>query len=186
MVAFARVASLQKIATRLDAFTTSVGRVVAYFSLATVLICFSAVYLRYALGVGFVWLQESYVWSHCAVIMFGSSYGLMRGGFVRVDIFYSRMSARAKAAVDLFGTLAFLIPFLAMISVSGWGFFYSSWMMNERSAYDSGLPLVYLLKGTILIFALLMGLQAIAIVLHSLAALRGGAPQPSTALPEEI
>jgi TRAP-type mannitol/chloroaromatic compound transport system permease small subunit len=177
---------LQEAAARLDAFTDGVGRVVAYLALATVLICFSAVYLRYALGVGFVWLQESYVWSHCSVIMLGSSYGLLKGGFVRVDIFYSRMGVRAKAVVDLFGTVAFLIPFLAMMTVSGWGFFYSSWQISERSAYESGLPAVYLLKGTILIFTLLMGLQAISIVLRSLITLRGGAPPQPTALPEEI
>jgi TRAP-type mannitol/chloroaromatic compound transport system permease small subunit len=185
-VALARVLSLQKVATGLDALIDGVGRVVAYFSLATVLICFSAVYLRYVFGVGFVWLQESYVWTHCSVIMLGSSYGLLKGGFVRVDIFYSRMGVGAKAAIELFGTVAFLIPFLAMMTISGWGFFYSSWQIGERSAYESGLPAVYLLKGTILIFALLMGLQAVSIVLRSLITLRGGASLPSTTLPEEI
>lgn len=178
---------MQRTAARLDAFTAGVGRVVSYFSLATVLICFSAVYLRYALGIGYVWLQESYIWSHCSVIMFGASYGLLRGGFVRVDIFYSRMSERAKAAVDLFGTVAFLFPFLMMMSVSGWGFFFASWSMNERSAYDSGLPAIYLLKATILVFVLLMGLQAIAIILRCLVTLSGGTPLPPPAsLPEEI
>ena len=119
--------------------------------------------------------------------MFGSSYGLLRGGFVRVDIFYSRMGERAKAAVDLFGTIAFLFPFLVMMSVSGWGFFFASWSMNERSAYDSGLPAIYLLKATILVFVLLMGLQAIAIILRCLVTLSGGTPLPPPAsLPEEL
>ena len=49
---------------------------VAYFSVATVLICFLNVYLRYALGVGYVWLQESYIWTHVAVIMFGARHML--------------------------------------------------------------------------------------------------------------
>ena len=179
--------TLERLAARLDAFTARVGRIVAYLGVATVLICFATVYLRYALGVGFVWLQESYIWTHAAAIMFGSSYAILQGGFVRVDMFYSRMGARAKAWVDLFGTIAFLAPFLLMMAFSGWSFFLASWKMNERSAYESGLSGVYLLKGTILFFAFLVGVQALAIILRSVLVLRGGAPPSRPAgLPEEI
>ncbi|MBM3951258.1 MAG: TRAP transporter small permease subunit [Rhodospirillales bacterium] len=167
---------LARLAARLDVFTAWVGRIVAYLCVATVLICFANVYLRYALGVGFVWLQESYIWTHCAAIMFGSSYAILQGGFVRVDMFYNRMSARGKAWVDLFGTIAFLAPFLLMMMFSGWSFFLASWKMNERSAYESGLSGVYLLKGTILIFAFLVGVQALAIMLRSVLTLLDRAP----------
>lgn len=180
-----RSGSLRTAADRLDAFTARVGRLVAYLGFATVLICFATVYLRYVLGVGFIWLQESYVWTHCAAIMFGSSYGVLQGGFVRVDTFYNRFGARGKALVDLFGTLVFLMPFLVMMSGSGWSFFASSWKMTERSAYESGLPAIYLLKGTILVFALLMAIQALAIVLRCVVTLLGD-PQPERpAMPPE-
>lgn len=155
---------LSTAADRLDALTKGAGRIVAYFTVATVLICFVTVYLRYAVGIGFVWLQESYVWTHVAAIMFGSSYALLQGGFVRVDTFYNRMSEKRKALVDLVGTIAFLGPFIWMMGVSGWSFFYSSWQMSERSAYESGLPGTYLLKGTMLVFVVLVGLQGLAII----------------------
>jgi TRAP-type mannitol/chloroaromatic compound transport system permease small subunit len=164
---------LERTATRLDAFTAGVGRVIAYLGVATVLICFTTVYLRYALGIGFVWLQESYIWTHAAAIMFGSSYAMLQGGFVRVDMFYNRMGARAKAWVDLLGTIAFLGPFLVMMGVSGWTFFLASWRMSERSAYESGLPAIYLLKGTMLMFVILVGLQGLAIICRSALTLLG-------------
>ena len=94
---------LLAVANHLDALASGVGRVVAYFTVATVLICFLNVYLRYAVGVGFVWLQESYIWTHVAAIMFGSSYALLQGAFVRVDPFYSRMGERGRAWVDQIG-----------------------------------------------------------------------------------
>ena len=156
------VRTLSTIAARIEALTTRVGRVVAYLTIVTVLVCFASVYLRYALGVGFVWLQESYVWTHVTAIMFGSSYALLQGGFVRVDMLYERMTARRKAWIDLFGTVGFMGPFVCMLAVSGWSFFDASWRMNERSAYESGLPATYLLKGTLLAFAGLVGLQGIA------------------------
>lgn len=178
--------TLARLAARLDAFTARVGRIVAYLCVATVLICFATVYLRYALGVGFVWLQESYVWTHCAAIMFGSSYAILRDGFVRVDMFYNRMSVRGKAWIDLFGTAVFLAPFLLMMAYSGWSFFLASWKMNERSAYESGLPGVYLLKGTILIFAILVGVQALAIALRAAITLLDGAPPRPAASPGKV
>jgi TRAP-type mannitol/chloroaromatic compound transport system permease small subunit len=164
---------LVAIADRLDALATGVGRVVAYFTVATVAICFLNVYLRYAVGIGFVWLQESYVWTHVAAIMFGSSYALSQGAFVRVDPFYSRMSERGKAWVDLFGTIVFLGPFVWMMGYSGWSFFLASWKMDERSAYESGLPAIYLLKGTLLIFVALVALQGCAILCRCVLALAG-------------
>lgn len=163
-------------ATRIDALTTGVGRVVAYLMVATVAICFANVYLRYAFGIGFVWLQESYVWTHVAAIMLGSSYALLLGGFVRVDIIYNRIGRRARAYVDLFGTVLFMGPFLWMAAASGWSFFLSSWAMGERSAYENGLPAIYLLKGTILLFVLLLGIQGIAIACRCLLTLMGQEP----------
>jgi TRAP-type mannitol/chloroaromatic compound transport system permease small subunit len=159
---------LARVAARLDALATGIGRVVAYLTIATVLICFANVYLRYAVGIGFVWLQESYVWTHVMAIMFGSSYAMLQGAFVRVDPFYDRMSARGKALVDLFGTLVFMGPFVWMMGFSGWSFFRASWQMAERSAYESGLPAIYLLKGTLLVFVALVGLQGIAVICRSL------------------
>lgn len=175
---------LATVADRLDALTKGVGRVVAYFMVATVMICFITVYLRYALGIGFVWLQESYVWTHVGAIMFGSSYALLQGGFVRVDMLYNKMTARGKAWVDLIGTVAFMAPFLWMAAVSGWSFFLSSWRMNERSAYESGLPAIYLLKGTILFFVVLVGIQGIAIACRSILTLLGHVPPAKPPQPE--
>ena len=173
------------IADRLDALATGIGRTVAYFTVATVLVCFLNVYLRYALGVGFVWLQESYIWTHVAAIMFGSSYALSQGAFVRVDPVYNRMSERGKAWVDLFGTVVFLGPFMFMMGYSGWSFFLASWKMSERSAYESGLPAIYLLKGTLLIFVALVSLQGIAIVCRCLLTLLGYGKRPASPMSAE-
>lgn len=169
-------AFLAATADRIDALTAGVGRVVAYLMVATVMLCFINVYLRYAVGLGFVWLQESYIWTHVAAIMLGSSYAILMGGFVRVDMLHSRMSRRAQAWVELTGTVLFLGPFLWMAGASGWSFFLASWRMSERSAYESGLPATYLLKGTILLFVFLVALQAIAVACRSLLTLLGHEP----------
>lgn len=171
-----RIRLLETAAAGLDAFTAAVGGVAAYLTLATVVICFANVYLRYALGIGHVWLQESYVWTHAAAIMFGSGYALLQGGFVRVDTFYNRFSDRGRAWIDLVGTVAFMAPFLWMMAAYGWPFFYASWQIGERSAYETGLAGIYLLKGTLLVFVFLVAVQGLAIVCRCLLTLLAGVP----------
>lgn len=163
----ASLTAIETAAGCLDTFTEAVGRAVAYLMVTTVVICFTNVCLRYAFGIGLVWLQESFVWSHTLAIMLGSSFALLRGGFVSVDTFYDRMGHRGKAMVDLFGTAVFMGPFLWMMAYYGWPFFYSSWQMGERSAYQTGLGGLYLLKGSLLVFVLLVSVQGISIALRS-------------------
>jgi TRAP-type mannitol/chloroaromatic compound transport system permease small subunit len=159
---------LLAVADRIDRFTEIVGKVVAWLTLATVLICFATVYLRYAMHIGLIWLQEMYAWTHVAAITLGAGYVLMKGGFVRVDLLYARFGERGRAWVNLLGTLFLMTPFLYMMAMSGWPFFRMSWMMNEASQQDTGLPALWALKSTLLFFVLVVGLQGIAIVARAL------------------
>ncbi len=166
--------NLDRLAGRIDGFTRAVGRVVALLGFATVLICFATVYFRYALGIGFTWMQELYTWTHVLLIMLGSAYTLLRGGFVRVDMLYARASRRTQAWVDLFGALFFTMPFLFMVGWYGWPFFLSSFRMGERSQYEDGLSGLYALKATLMVFAALVALQAISSICRNMAIVLGG------------
>lgn len=165
---------LSAAADRIDAFTTALGRIVALLGFVTVLVCFATVYLRYALGVGFTWTQELYTWTHVFMIMLGSAYTLLKGGFVRVDMFYARATERTKAMIDLFGSIAFTLPFLIMVGWYGWPFFFASFRMGERSQYEDGLGALYVLKSSLMIFAVLVSIQVIGGILRNIAVLLDG------------
>lgn len=160
---------LLAVADRIDSITDRIGSVVAWFTLATALICFATVYLRYSLHIGLIWLQELYAWTHVIAITLGAGYVLMKGGFVRVDLLYAKMSERGKAWVDLLGTIFLMAPFLVMMAISGWSFFRTSFMMNEASQQDTGLPWLWALKGTLIFFVAMVGLQGVSMVARSLA-----------------
>lgn len=150
-----------------------VGRVVALMTLGTVLVCFATVYTRYALNTNFIWLQEAYVWQHALVIVLGAAYTMMVGGFVRVDIFYGRMSPRGRARVDIAGTLVFLLPFLAVLAWSFWRFFWNSFVADEGSPNEGGLPNWWLLSASLVVFVGLVFLQGCALVARSVLVLNG-------------
>jgi TRAP-type mannitol/chloroaromatic compound transport system permease small subunit len=164
---------LERFVVAVEMLNTIVGKVVAWLALGTVLACFATVYLRYALDTNFTWLQETYVWQHAAAIVLGAAYTMLTGGFVRVDIFYGRMSARARARVDLWGTIVFLMPFLAVLAWAFWRFFLASYVADEGSPNPGGLPDWWLLKGTLVVFVALTFLQGLATVARSLLVLGG-------------
>jgi TRAP-type mannitol/chloroaromatic compound transport system permease small subunit len=156
-----------------DALNRAAGTAVSWLTLGTVVACFATVYTRYALGVNYIWLQEAYVWQHALVIALGAGYTMLNDGFVRVDILYAKWSARRRAAVDLTLTFAFLFPFLAVFGYVAWNYFMRSWAADEGSQNPGGLPDVWILKGALVGFVVLVGLQGLALAARSLATLLG-------------
>ena len=148
----------------IDAINDWIGRTVAWLTLGCVLTCFAVVVLRYAFNVGFPWLQELYVWQHAAVFMAGAGYTMLHRGHVNVDVVYGQMNERGKAWIDIFGTLVFLFPWLAVVAITSAPFVTSSWGIREASSTADGMPAVYLLKSLLLIFCVLLFVQGVALI----------------------
>lgn len=157
----------------IDAICRWTGYVVAWMTLGTVVLCFATVYLRYAQGVGLIWLQESYIWTHVAVIVLGAGYTMMAGGFVRVDVFYSRWSDRRRAFSDMVMTILVLVPFLWVFGAGVWQFWTTSWASDEGSLNPGGMGNYWILKAALLGFVALVALQGAAFVLRGLLVLGG-------------
>jgi TRAP-type mannitol/chloroaromatic compound transport system permease small subunit len=163
-------------ADRIDRINAAVGHAAIWLCLFLVLVQFAVVFLRYALGIGSIWLAESVIYLHAALFMLAAAWTLQQNGHVRVDVFYSKASPRTKAAVDLMGSLLLLLPFMAVILWFAGPYVSRSWSILERSREASGLPLVYVLKTLIPLFAILMGLQGIAQAVRACLILRSAAP----------
>lgn len=178
--------ALERFALAVDWINERVGRGAAWLTLAMVLITFTVVILRYVFSIGFVWLQESYVWLHGAVFMLGAGYTLLHDGHVRVDVFYREASARRKAAVDLLGAAALLLPFVAMVAWVSWPYVVVSWQRLEGSREAGGLPGLFLLKSLLVAFCVLVGLQGLAMAARAILALGGHprAPEPGNGVGE--
>lgn len=157
----------------IDAICRWTGYIVAWAALGTVLLCFATVYLRYALGFGLIWLQESYIWTHVAVIVLGAGYTMMSGGFVRVDIFYASWSIQRRALSDMIMTVVLLVPFLIVFGMGVWTFWTASYAADEGSLNPGGMGNYWILKGMLLGFVALIALQGLAVVLRSVLVLGG-------------
>jgi len=152
---------------------SAIGRAASWCALAIVLIGFAVVLIRYVLGLGSIWLQESILYFHAALFLLASAWTLQEGGHVRVDVLYADASPRTRAWIDLLGALLLLLPFALAIICFSLSYVVRSWAILERSRESSGLPLVFLLKTLIPVFALLLALQGVAQAVRALAVLRG-------------
>jgi TRAP-type mannitol/chloroaromatic compound transport system permease small subunit len=154
--------SIVAVADRIDRASAAIGRAAAWLGLVVVLEQFAVVVLRYAFGIGSIWLSESIIYGHASLIMLAAAWTLREGGHVRVDVFYAEASPRARAWIDLAGALLLLLPFMLALAWLSLPYVARSWAILEASRETSGLPAVFLLKTLIPIFALLMAMQGVA------------------------
>ena len=157
----------------IDRLNDAVGRGIAWLTLVMVLITFFVVVLRYVYSIGWVWMQESYVWLHGVVFMVGAGYTLLHNGHVRVDIIYRPRDYRYKAVIDILGSILLLLPLVSLVFMVSIGYVADSWIRLEESREAGGLPGLFLLKSVVLVFCVLLGLQGLALAGRSLLALVG-------------
>ncbi|MGA8613694.1 MAG: TRAP transporter small permease subunit [Xanthobacteraceae bacterium] len=169
----------QQIADTIDRVTAAIGRAAAWCCLYVVLVEFAVVCMRYLLGIGSIKLQESVIYAHAGLFMLAAAWTLQTDGHVRVDVFYAQAKPRTRALIDLIGALVFLLPFAAVLAALSVPYVARSWAILEGSREASGLPLVYLLKTLIPLFALLMGLQGVAQAIRAALLLSGPRRQQS-------
>lgn len=150
-----------------------VGNVFAWLSVAIVIVCFWVVVERYVFSTTRLWMQDLYVWLNGAMFTAVAGFALLREDHVRVDIFYRPASDRKKAIADLIGCLVFLLPFTTVVFIYSLPFVERSWKYAENSANIGGMPDLYILKSFILAFAVLVGLQGVAMVIRSVLVLAG-------------
>lgn len=165
--------SLARMIGLIDAVNDRIGRAVSWLTFLMVVTAVVVALLRYVFSIGFIWMQESYVWMHGIVFMLGAGYTLLHGGHVRVDVFYGRFSLRKRAWVDILGVLFLLWPMLAVIGWVSWGYVAKSWADGETSFQAGGLPAVYILKSVIPLFCLLVGLQGLSLAGKAWLTLKG-------------
>ena len=144
------------------------GYLCSFLVLLMTINVFVVVILRYLFGISFIWMQETYVWMHAYIFMLGAGYAYLNDDHVRIDIIYRNASSKYKRILNILGNVFLLVPFLYIIWTFSFPFVSRSFSMNEISREAGGLPMIYLLKSAILIFAILLFLQVISKIIDDL------------------
>jgi TRAP-type mannitol/chloroaromatic compound transport system permease small subunit len=151
-----------------DRINQQLAGIIRWLALFMVLATVTIVVLRYVFSIGAIPLQESVMYMHGMLFLIGIPYGLKQDTHVRVDIIYSRLSARDKSRVDIAGHLLFLLPVSAFILITSLPYVAASWRVLEGSSEVGGIPGVFLLKTLIPVMASLLFLQGLSEIVKRL------------------
>jgi len=158
--------NLKKIIFFIENITLKIGRKISWLILAMTLIAFSVALLRYFFNIGFVWMQELYIWMHGLVFLLAAAYTLQEDKHVRVDIFYRKFSEKKKAYINIFFSILFIIPFILIVSKYSMPYILKSWISLEKSREAGGLNFLYIYKTSIILFCFFLFIQTIALILR--------------------
>ena len=156
----------------IDWLTEQVGQSLKWLVLFSTLICAGNALVRYTLH------QSSNAWLEIQWYMFGAMF-LLAAGYalkyeehVRVDIFFSRMSPKMQAWVDVIGGILFLLPMAIIIVWLSIPMVTNSIRSWEYSSDPGGL-LRWPIKIVIPLGFFLLALQGIAEIIKKLAVALG-------------
>ncbi|MEL6856988.1 MAG: TRAP transporter small permease subunit [Pseudomonadota bacterium] len=138
-----------------------------------ILIQLTAVLLRYVFGLSFSWLTDSVIFSFAMIFMLGAAATLRDDGHVRVDILRPRFGPKTRAAIELIGAMIFIFPIAILILYSASGMIARSWIGLEPFNESDGLPIQYLFKTMVPLFAVLILGQGLSQAIKSALIIRG-------------
>ena len=150
----------------IDRFNDRVGAALSWLVLVMTLIgVYNAVTRKLSQTIGIDLSSNAYIeaqwYLFSLVFLWGGAYALRHGVHVRVDIVYSHVSRRARAWIDIAGTLLFLIPLCLLVLWVSIPYAADSWKIFEQSPDPGGLPR-YLIKSAIPLAFVLLLAQAFA------------------------
>ena len=144
------------------------GHVSCYLVLILIILVSISVFLRYVFSIGFVWLQDLYIWVHSLFILLGIGYTLKKDEHVRIDILYRNMNVKKKKIINLFGYCIFCIPFTFFLTSSSFDYFMRSYLLGENSKEAGGLANIFILKFFIFFLGLILALEIVRFITSTL------------------
>jgi TRAP-type mannitol/chloroaromatic compound transport system permease small subunit len=151
---------------RFDAAMRRLGVVAGYLvlTIGAIQVCGSVV--RYFFSFGSILLQELILNLNVVAVALAICFGVLRNVHTRVDLFNASRSARRTAVIEAVAIALFLLPSAAFLVAALGPYVAQSWASLEGSRNVGGLGGTYLVKSLLLIMALLLVIQALAILVR--------------------
>lgn len=146
----------------------------------------AVVVLRYAFGLAYSWLDEIVIYAFAAMFMLGAAAALRDDAHVRVDILRPRFGNAGRSIIELLGAYLFIFPICVLIFWAGESGLARSWRLLEGSRESDGLPILFLFKTLLPVFAALLMAQGLSEAIKAALMLRGKRPYPEPATHSDV
>src|SRR5262249_28812354 len=116
-----------------------VGKAVYWLVLAAVLISAGNAIVRKIFNMSSNAFLEAQWYLFAAIFLLCSGFTLLRNEHVSLDVITGRLSPKAQAWIDVFGTLFFLLPMAILFIYLSWPVFVRTYVHHEISTNAGGL-----------------------------------------------
>ena len=174
----ARVNALIAVSRIIDAINEFVGRWIYWLVLIAVVVSAANAVVRKAFDMSSNAVLEVQWYLFSAVFLLCAGYTLLRNEHIRIDVVAGRFSRRTQTWIDVFGTVFFLWPMVALILYESWPWFVRAWVSEEVSPSAGGL-ILWPAKILLPVGFALLGLQSISELFKRIAFLAGKGPDPT-------
>jgi TRAP-type mannitol/chloroaromatic compound transport system permease small subunit len=168
---------LMRLAALIDALNERVGKTVYWLVLVAVLVSAGNAIIRKLFNMSSNAFLELQWYLFSAVFLFGAGFTLLRNEHVRIDVLSGRLSPRAQAWIDIFGTVFFLLPMALLIMWLSWPIFIRTYTHGEISTNAGGL-LIWPARFMVPVGFALLSLQGLSELIKRVAFLMGVGPDP--------
>ena len=138
-----------RLSRAVDRALSTIGRAASWLWVVLLAVIIVNVTLRYLFREGRIELEELQWHINALAFMLAIAYAYRVDAHIRIDLVSNRLRPRAQAWVEFYGTLLFLVPFIAAVLAFSWDFVAHSWAASEISASPGGLPFRWFLKGAL-------------------------------------
>ena len=163
---------LLRISRLIDALNERIGKSVCWLVLAAVLISAANAIVRKLFNYSSNSFLELQWYLFSAVFLFSAGFTLLRNEHVRIDVVAGRLSPRAQAWIDIFGTVFFLLPMALLFVWLSWPIFIRTYTQGEISTNAGGL-LIWPARLLVPIGFALLSLQGVSELVKRIAFLLG-------------
>ena len=172
------MSALLALARLIDRISERVGQTLYWLVLAAVLISAANAVVRKAFNYSSNSFLEIQWYLFSAVFLGCAGYTLLRNDHVRIDVVAGRLSKRAQAWIEIFGTVFFLLPLAILMIWLSWPVFVEAYTRHEVSTNSGGL-IIWPARLLVPVGFFLLALQGISEFIKRVAFLMGMIPDPS-------
>jgi len=154
-----------------------IGQSIYWLVLVAVLISAANAIVRKAFNYSSNAFLEVQWYLFSMIFLFCAGYTLKNNEHVRIDIISGKLSPRARAGIDIFGTLFFLFPMAFIIMWLSWPVFVEAYTRHEVSTNAGGL-IIWPARLMVPIGFFLLLVQGLSELIKRIAFLMGMIPDP--------
>jgi TRAP-type mannitol/chloroaromatic compound transport system permease small subunit len=153
---------MKAILRAIDSASEWTGKSVRWLALALVLVMANETIMRYAFNQPTVWGFETAIMMGASLYALSAAYAHWRHVHIRIDVFYSRLSVRKRAVIDVLGTVFLCFPLMVVLVSASVSNAWAAWVGHETLKLTFWYPPAGPLRTAVALGFILLSLQVVA------------------------